>query len=183
MQPIETERLLIRPFEMEDLEAIQEKVWADPAVAGPFAGKTRTIQETRQWLVARIWQVKRDQAPGYYAVVRKADKQLIGLFTLSLRLAHFLRLEGDPESPFHSAEVELGFAIGRRYQCQGYATEAGRCLIDYAFKRLKLRRLTSGADEQKNPASHHLARELGFRMVRNLHPKWPGVVGVLYNLV
>jgi ribosomal-protein-alanine N-acetyltransferase len=180
MQPIETERLLMRPFETEDLEAIQEQVWADPAVAGPFAGKMRTIEETRQWLIARIWEGKGDEG-GYYAVVRKADTQLIGLFTLSLFLAHFLRLEGDPPSPFNSLEVELGYAIGRRYQRQGYATEAGRCLIDYAFKHLKLRRLISGADERKNPASYHLAMKLGFQAVRNLHPKWPGMTCVLYN--
>jgi RimJ/RimL family protein N-acetyltransferase len=166
---------------MEDLEAIQQLVWSDPAVAGPFAAKVRPIEETRQWLITRIWRVKRDEAPGCYAVVRKADRQLIGLFTLSLHLAHFLRLEGDPEPQFNHAEVELGYAIGRRYQRQGYATEAGRRLIDYAFRDLKLKRLTGGADEQKNPASYHLGRKLGFQMVRNLHPKWPGMVGVLYN--
>ena len=181
MKPIETDRLVIRPFQMQDLEPIQRVVWDDPAVAVPFAGGTRPLDDTRRWLISRIWQVTRDGAPGYYAVVRKADDSLMGVFTLSMHLAHFLRLEGDPEPQLNNLEVELGYAIGAAYQRNGYATEAGKALIQYAFEDLRLRRLISGADEKTNPASHRLAIKLGFQMVRNLHPKWPGTVGVLYS--
>jgi ribosomal-protein-alanine N-acetyltransferase len=181
MEPLETERLVIRALEMTDLEPVQQAVWADPKVAVPFGGRTRSLEETRQWLIARIWQVTRDQATGYYAVVRKEDRKLIGVFTLSMFLAHFLRLEGDPDPERNALEVELGYAIGTAYQRRGYATEAGKALIQYAFEKLKLRRLISGAEESANPASYHLARKLGFRMVRNTHPRWAGMVGVLYN--
>ena len=99
---------------------------------------------------------------------------MIGLFKLSMHLAHFLRLEGDPNPEINKVEVESGYAIGTAYQRCGYATEAGKALVRYAFEHLRLRRLTSGADEKVNAASHYLARKLGFQMVRNLHPDWPG---------
>ena len=178
MKPIETDRLIIRPFEMQDLEPIHEAVWGDPAVAGPFAGKAGSLEETRLWLITCI---NRAHAPGYCAVVRKDRQTLIGFFTLSVHLAHYLRLEGEEGSKHNSLEVELGYAIGKAHQRQGFATEAGTALIQYAFEDLKIKRLISGGDPRTNPASHNLARKLGFQMVRNLHPRWPGMVGVLYN--
>jgi len=181
LKPIETDRLVIRPFEESDLDAVYRVIWSDSRVAGPFAGRTRPLEETRLWLAAQIWRVTYSQAPGCYAVARRQDGSLIGLYALSIFLAGYLRLECDEPSPFNSLEVELGYAIGSAWQRQGYAVEAGRAMIRHAFEELRIRRLISGADEKANAASHHLAKKLGFRMVRNLHPDWPGMVGVLDN--
>ena len=54
---LETDRLEIRDFQMQDLDAIQRTVFADPAVAIPFAGRTRELEDTKLWLITHIWQV------------------------------------------------------------------------------------------------------------------------------
>jgi hypothetical protein len=43
MRSLTTQRLLLRPFTRED-EAIHRLVYADPEVAYPFCGTTRTLR-------------------------------------------------------------------------------------------------------------------------------------------
>jgi hypothetical protein len=57
MKTLETERLLLRPFTDNDIE-IHRVVFSDPEVCHFYCGKTRTQQETREWLIHRRWQVR-----------------------------------------------------------------------------------------------------------------------------
>lgn len=180
MKPIETERLMIRPFVMADLEIAHKIIWSDPSVAGSYSTGTKNLEETRGWLIHHIWKITLGD-PGSYAVVRKEDGELIGLVALAIFVADFIRFEDDPDPKFNSLEMELGYAFGSSYWGRGYATEACRAMVDYAFRGLRLRRLISGAGEEENPRSYRLARRLGFRIVPNVHPENPGSVGVLDN--
>jgi RimJ/RimL family protein N-acetyltransferase len=65
-------------------------------------------------------------------------------------------------------------------QRQGYAAEACRALIDYAFRELKLPRIAYGVDGD-NVASWRLMKHLGFRLGKDPHPDGNGVTGVLEN--
>jgi ribosomal-protein-alanine N-acetyltransferase len=60
-----------------------------------------------------------------------------------------------------SATAEIGYALGKTWWGQGYASEAIQALIDYAFVVLGLRRLTAHVDT-RNQASHQLLLKLGF---------------------
>jgi [ribosomal protein S5]-alanine N-acetyltransferase len=89
--------------------------------------------------------------------------------------------EHDPGARHRRVEVELSYALGRPYWGNGYATEAGRALVTYAFETLGLARIAYGVDGA-NPRSVGVMRRLGFRLERNLHPDGAGaVVGVLDN--
>lgn len=177
MRPIQTERLLVRPFTMADLEDIHRIVFADPDVTW-VEGRVTTLEETREYLAYRIGQAKRDPNFGVSAIVRRQDSKPLGLVSLGPYLASFVRLADDPDGRFNSIEVELGYALGKAYQGKGYATEAGKGVVAHAFGELKLRRLLNTV-RQDNERSINLMRRLGFRIVRNVHPQWPGVVGVL----
>jgi RimJ/RimL family protein N-acetyltransferase len=174
-----TDRLLLRPFTRHD-EAIHRLVYTDPMVARPFCGGTRTLEEVREWLIHRVWQAAEDDL-GFWAVVRTVDETLLGLVALQPYVPWWIVWEHDPYAPHHALEVELSYALGRAHWGQGYATEAGRALIDHAFDRLRLPRIAYGVDRD-NVRSVNLMRRLGFRMERNLHPDGAGaVVGVLDN--
>lgn len=54
----------------------------------------------------------------------------------------------------------LFYLLKRSYWNQGYATEAARAVIDYAFRRLDLPRIDSGA-EQGNIASKRVMEKIG----------------------
>ena len=67
-------------------------------------------------------------------------------------------------------EVELGYWIARQYWGQGYATEAGRAVLDVA-QMLGHRRIVA-SHFLDNPASGRVLRKLGFLAtgaVRNRH--------------
>ena len=61
---------------------------------------------------------------------------------------------------------ELGYWLGLSYWGQGFATEAARAVIDYAFADLKLESIQAGA-RVTNPASRRVLEKCGFQ--------WTGV--------
>ena len=66
----------------------------------------------------------------------------------------------------YGEDPEIGYWLGQPYWGQGYATEAARAVIDYAFEDLRLERLESGA-RVSNPASRRVLEKCGFQ--------WTGV--------
>lgn len=179
MIPLETARLILRPFTNDDKE-IHRVVFSDPEVCRYYCGKTRTEDETREWLIHRKWQARGSDELGFLAVVRKADDQILGLVALQLSVSFWLKFEEDQDSPFNPLTIELSYAIGREFQRQGYATEACRALIEYGFREMRIARLTNGVSIENVP-TNRLCQALGFRQVRNLHPGEGGTLWVLDN--
>jgi RimJ/RimL family protein N-acetyltransferase len=64
------------------------------------------------------------------------------------------------------AAPELGYCFGLNHWGQGYATEAARAVIDYAFEEFAIDQLLAGA-RVLNPASRHVLEKCGFQ--------WTGV--------
>ena len=63
-------------------------------------------------------------------------------------------------------EPELGYCFGVEHWGKGYATEAARAVIDYAFEEFAIDKLYAGA-RVLNPASRHVLEKCGFQ--------WTGV--------
>jgi RimJ/RimL family protein N-acetyltransferase len=57
---------------------------------------------------------------------------------------------------------EIGYTLARDQQGHGYATEAVRALLDYAFATLTLHRVTASADCRNTP-SFKLLERVGMR--------------------
>ena len=66
---------------------------------------------------------------------------------------------GDEDSPL--GRIELGYLIDKRFRSKGYAFEACRAILDFAFTRLELDEVYAMIDE-KNAPSLALAGKLGF---------------------
>ncbi len=177
MKALETERLVLLPFTDEDIE-IHSVIFSDPAVCHHYCGKTRTEQETREWLIHRRWQTKNEDDLGFLAVKRKPDRAILGLVALQLLVADWLRFETDPEDSPSPLAVELSYALGTAFQGQGYATEACTALIDYGFNVKRIPRLTNELDSENLP-SINLCERLGFQRHKNVHPDGRGFVWIL----
>jgi RimJ/RimL family protein N-acetyltransferase len=67
------------------------------------------------------------------AVGRKPTGELVGDCA-------FQRLRSDPN------QAEIGFTFSPRFHGEGYATEAGLCLLDYLFGELGLHRAKANTD-------------------------------------
>ena len=146
---IETQRLLIRPFDPADWEDLHEYL-SDGQVVRYEPYGVFTVDESRQEAV------RRSSDPAFWAVCLKDSGKLIGN----------LYLAGQPFDAW-----ELGYVFNARYQGKGYATEAAACLMDHVFGRLGARRVTAMCNPL-NTASWRLLERLGMRreghLIRNI---------------
>jgi [ribosomal protein S5]-alanine N-acetyltransferase len=191
--PLATERLLIRPFTMEDLDAIHQILDIDLMTADFGTEGARTRDECQHWLQWTILSyeelAKLYQPPyGDRAVVLKQTQQVIGACGFVPCFGPFGQLpsvhSADQEAAahFNSPEFGLYYALSPAYQRQGYATEATKALIDYAFTELSLKRIVA-TTTYGNVASMGVMRKVGMRIEKNPYPDppWFQVVGILEN--
>jgi len=192
MPTLETGRLFIRPFVMGDLDDIHRILDAELSdVVGSEGAKT--LEERREWLqwtilgyeqLAQLYQ----PAYGDRAITLKPANQLIGACGFVPCLDVFgqppaLRSAGrDPRDGLASTEFGLYYALSPTYHRQGYASEAVKAMIDYAFQQLKLTRIVA-TTTYNNIGSIGVMRKLGMRVETNPYPDppWLQVVGVLEN--
>jgi ribosomal-protein-alanine N-acetyltransferase len=189
-QTLETNRLLIRSFEPEDLPLIHrilDQTFGD----GNQVSDETALQERRSWLEWSIlnqeWFPKLHEPPyGDRAVVLKGNNELIGSVGYVPLLDHFDQipeLSGSSKSGgFATPEFGLFWVIDPVHQGQGYATEAAKAMIDHAFKELKLRRVIA-TTTYSNLASQRVMMKAGMKIGRNPLPDstWLQVVGFIEN--
>jgi ribosomal-protein-alanine N-acetyltransferase len=193
MPMLETERLLIRPFTLDDLDAIYQILDVELCDAdfGTEGAKARDERELwLQWTVLNYVELAKMYQPPYgdRAVALRTTGQLIGacgyvpcLMPFEL-LPVFQATSQSQPSQLSSTEFGLYYAFSPAFQRQGYATEATRALIDYAFQHLKLRRIVA-TTTYDNLGSMGVMRRVGMQIERNPYPDPPylQVVGVLNN--
>jgi [ribosomal protein S5]-alanine N-acetyltransferase len=161
-QPIlETERLLLRPLTPDDavtvarLAGSREIAHTTISIPHPYSEN-----QAREWIMAHTGQFATGKEI-VFGVVTGEDAQLIG--AVGLR-------EIDAE---HS-QAELGFWIAVQAWGKGYATEATRRVIRYAFEELKLNRVYAH-HMVRNPGSGQVLEKLGMRregLLRQRVRKW-----------
>lgn len=148
--PIETERLRLRPFAMDDLDGLAA-IQSRPEVARYLYWEPRRRQEVEPALAKLIaaTRIDGDDQLIALAVERREDAALVGYVSIWLR------------SRRHR-QVEIGFVFHPDAQGRGYATEASRELLVLAFERLGAHRVY-GRTDSRNEASAALMRRLGMR--------------------
>jgi RimJ/RimL family protein N-acetyltransferase len=133
MLPLETERLIIRPFEEPD-RALFHEINSDEKVMEFYTYRRRRAQSDELFDKARIG--LEETGYGYTAVEIKATGECIGYCCLA-----FPNLE----SVFPTQTVEIGWRIAARYWGNGYVTEAARALLADGFRRRGLTEIVSFA--------------------------------------
>ena len=145
---LETERLLLRPFRNAD-HAEYAGILADPEVM-KYIGTGVTLNATDSWramaAVLGHWELL---GYGMFAVEVKGTGELAGR-------VGFLDPPGWPG-------FELGWLLGRRHWRKGYATEAARVCLAYAFGTLRRDRVISLIRPGNDP-SIRVAERLGERL-------------------
>lgn len=145
---LRTARLLLRPFRPADADAIQVLA-ADREIAMDTVNVPHPYEREHavEWIAAHAGQLEREEAVTY-AITQAEDRTLLGAVALIL----------DP--PHDSAE--LGYWIGKPYWGRGYATEAGRAVVGWAFDALALHRIRAG-HFRRNRASGKVLQKIGMR--------------------
>jgi len=151
--PIFTERLAIRPYETGDLAQLHKVLYGDPA-AMALLGGARDLAGTRASIERSMLQQEL-AGHSFWPVFERESGLLVGeagLFPLA------------PGGP----DIALGYAFGRDFWGQGYATEAGRAALDEGFGPLKLDRIVA-ITREANTRSRKVLGKLGFRLDSRRH--------------
>jgi RimJ/RimL family protein N-acetyltransferase len=147
---LRTERLLLRRFRPDDLDRLAE-IQALPEVARFLYWEPKSRQEAEEALRHYIAEARleADDDALSLAVERREDGLLLGTLTIWLRSAEH-------------RQVEVGYVFHPDAGGRGYATEATRALIDFAFADLQAHRVFARTDA-RNTASATLLTRLGMR--------------------
>ena len=139
-----TERLVLRAFDPSD--AVDVYAYAQSERVGPMAGWAphKSLEESRSVVRAFI------EAGDAWAVVDKSSGHVIG--SISLHLDGKRRLEGCRQ---------MGYVLGEDHWGRGYATEACRAVLQYAFETLDAP-VVSAMHFPANHKSRRILKKLGF---------------------
>ncbi|MES2305797.1 MAG: GNAT family N-acetyltransferase [Gemmatimonadota bacterium] len=147
-----TDRLILRPFRAEDIDAYAA-MCADPEVMR-FLGAQGPVGRDEAWrqmaMLTGHWQLR---GYGMWALEERTSGAFVGRAGL-----HFP--EGWPEP-------EIGWALAREFWGHGYAHEAAVAALDHAFGDLAWPRACSLIDPG-NARSISLAERLGERFERTV---------------
>lgn len=158
MPEIETPRLRLRHFTLEDLDDLYP-IYSDPEVNKYIGKGAKTKDETQAALIKMIqhWQ----HGFGMWAVVHKESSKLIGRCGLC-----FLD---------YTSEVELGYALDKPYWNLGLATEGSLASLKYGFEVVELERIVAIA-RPENIASQRVMQKVGMIYEKNAYFYNCGVV-------
>ena len=170
---LESHRLVLRRVTPDDL-AFYTRLHGNEKVAEHLypEGRPRSPEETKRWMESTLASYEQ-LALGYLAVVRKNDGVLIGrcglmdLVVESAAPEHGIRRgwfgrEQAPAGVALTFETELGYTLDPAVWGQGFATEAARCVRDYARDVLGLS-YTVSAILPSNARSRRVAERGGAR--------------------
>jgi len=148
--PVPTKRLLLRPFQDADLDAVFAMQSREDVTRYLYWGP-RTLDEVRHQL---------DRLKRMTGIDGESD---------ALRLAAVLRETGEVigDVSLHSVnrehlQAELGFIFHPDHQGQGYATEACAEMLRIGFEDLGFHRIFGSCDA-RNAASARVMERLGMR--------------------
>jgi RimJ/RimL family protein N-acetyltransferase len=144
---LQTERLTLRHFAAEDLDALFA-LYRDPDIRRYFPDGTRSLAETKEELEWHLHGHPRHPELGLWATVERSSGRLLGRCGLL------------PWMIDDAPEVELAFLIDKARWGEGFATEAALAICRHAREQLHLQRLICLV-MHGNTASVRVAEKVG----------------------
>lgn len=146
---IKTKRLILRKFNVNDTKEIFETWLSDPEVAKYMIwNHQKDIKETEEWLKKCITKYKRVDVYNWGIELKKSG-ELIGSISAN-------QVENDDEC------YEIGYALGKKYWGNGYATESLKTVIEFLIKEVGIRKFLCRYAKE-NQSSGNVIRKVGFK--------------------
>ena len=149
---LETERLVLRSFRSEDVDAMAQ-LFANPDFMrfslGAFTERKKTVD-----FIEKVMGWDRASMPSQFAVLSRGEDAVIG----------YCGFHHHPEVP---GEVEIGYRLHPDYWNRGLITEAARAVRDHAFADLKLPRVISLIHPENIP-SRRVAEKNGMKVEKEI---------------
>ena len=152
--PIETQRLLLRPYREADIDVLYD-IQSRPDVVRYLYWGPRTRERVEQVIRESSAQIEGEDSALELAIQPRGSDTMVGDVILMYR------------SEVHR-QGEIGFVLHPDHQGHGYATEAAREMLRLGFEQLGLHRII-GRLEARNSASAAVLERLGMRLEAHLH--------------
>ncbi|MGG3573874.1 GNAT family N-acetyltransferase [Bacillus gobiensis] len=171
---IETDRLILRRFELTDVQSVFDHWLSDERVTdNRIKGAHKTVSETMK-RVAKIVSEYDSKEFCYWAIKLKTSGELIG----EIDLYNF---------DIATENCEVSYSLGYKWWNQGYGTEALRAVVEFGFWHMNIHKI-SAAHNLDNPASGKIMNKVGMEqegiirhMIRNAKNQYKdcAVYGIL----
>ena len=149
-QTIETKRLILRKFTMDDAEQMFQNYASDPEVTKYLMWPThRSIADSRE--ILKKW-VDGYEEPAFYQwaiILKNAEKGPIGGISV---VSHKERAQS----------AEVGYCIGKEFWHQGITSEALEAVITFLFDEVGFQRIEAYHDVN-NPNSGAVQQKCGMQ--------------------
>lgn len=161
---LETSRLILRPFTIEDADAMFANWAKDPEVTQFLTWPAHENVKVTEHLL-EIWEKESENKGNYnWAIELKKMEQPIG----SIGVVH---INEDID------EMELGYCVGRDFWNQGYASEAVEEVMRFLFEEVGANRICARHDV-KNPNSGKVMEHCGMKYEGTLLAAGKNISGV-----
>lgn len=144
---IKTTRLILRPIQESDMEAIHEYA-GDREITMMMFLPNETKSETEKFVYDSIAEWKNENPKDREFVIVYKDNVIGGI-----------NLESCNEERIY----EIGWIVNKNYRGKGIASEAARALVEYAFDFLGARKIIAHCDS-KNKASEKVMMKIGMQL-------------------
>ena len=148
-QRIETKRLILRAFQLDDAKAMFRNWANDPEVTKYLTWPTHEREETTAQVV-RYW-VEHDAPEAYqWAITTRETGEAIGSISV-------VRMQEETGS------MEIGYCIGRAWWGRGLMPEALEAVIQYLFQVVGVE-VIRACHDPRNPNSGRVMRKCGMHL-------------------
>lgn len=147
---IETDRLLLRPFQKRDAEDVYEYL-RKPAVHCFESMKVTSVEEAKRDMVRRS-----KDGDCTFAIVLKETGKVVGEIDAAPEESNYVPNHLPPDT------FRPCWMLNESYQGYGYAYEAAHAFFGYLFKEKAARRICAYTEDY-NFASQRLCEKLGMR--------------------
>ena len=148
---IETERLILRPFTLDDLPEMM-RLRADADVVRYLGGIEMQTPEFIEKRHKFYMDCRERYGFSMSPAIRKADDAFVGW--------------GGLQPLEETGEIEVGYGFGKPFWGLGYATEVAAAWMRYGFEEAQLARIVAVANPE-NMASRHVMEKLGMKYEKN----------------
>jgi ribosomal-protein-alanine N-acetyltransferase len=160
---LSTDRLVLRQLVLDDAAALFHALSDELVMRYWSSGPHKNEQETREYIA---WNAETDADHKCWAITTDGDLALGWIMLMPHRKDNF----------------ELGYILAREYWGNGYAAEAIKAVLDFAFRQLTARRISADVDPD-NKGSVILLEKLGFQLEGHLRAEWETHIGIRDSLI
>lgn len=169
---IETERLILKHSTMKEQKRLWE-ILMDPEINKWYLTSAKSNANIKEYWT---WE---NQEKFYESKVRRAKNSDVFVWSVFLKPNYTysgkIEVIGQVSAQENGDNIEVrdvGWFIDKKYQGNGYATEAAKAMIDYMFKEVNINCISSGAVKD-NISSCKIFEKLGFNKTEEVIEESP----------